>query len=133
MKLKERMTENLGLKALSLFLALLLWLSVTARMDGEVRIAVPVQLRNLSPQLLIVNRMPHVIDLRISGPKFLLMQLDKERLAVPLDLEGVGDGVVTFANLERTIPLSHGLRITRIYPSTIELKLEKTTGPSIRP
>ncbi|HEY6874412.1 MAG TPA: hypothetical protein VI298_16930 [Geobacteraceae bacterium] len=123
MNVPQMLTENLGLKALSLFLAVVLWLFVTLGMDGETGVTVPVRFQNLSPRLAIVNRTPIFLDLRIAGPKILLMQLDKQSLAATLDLGGVGEGTVMFANLERAVPLRSGLRITRVYPSALELKL----------
>ncbi len=125
MSTRERVAENFGLKALSLLLALLLWLSVTAARDGEVAIMVPVRIRNLAPQLALATKAPSSIELRVAGPKIQLLHLAKERLAADLDLQGVEEGSVTFADVARTVALPGGLRVTRIYPSTIELKLVK--------
>ncbi len=123
MSTRERVAENFGLKALSLLLALLLWLSVTAAKEGEVAVTVPVRISNLAPRLALSTKAPSSIELRIAGPKIRLLHLVKERLAASLDLQGVGEGSVTFADVARTVALPGGLRVTRVYPSTIELKL----------
>ncbi len=121
--MREGLAENFGLKALSLLLAALLWLSVTAAKEGEVAVTVPVRIRNLAPRLALATKAPISIELRIAGPKIRLLHLAKERLAADLDLQGVGEGGVTFADLARTVALPGGLRVTRVYPATIELKL----------
>lgn len=128
MSLREMVTENLRLKALSLLLAALLWLSVTSGTEGEAGVTVPVRFRNIPPQLSVGNATPIFVELRIAGPKLLLTRLKKERLAATLDLQGVGAGTVAFTRLESTIPLQNGLRITRINPAAIELELVKREG-----
>lgn len=125
MSVTEGITENLGLKALSLFLAMALWLFVTAGMEGEVAVTAPVRYRNLSPQLSLGSKTPPAVELTITGPAALLWQLDTERLTATFDLQGLGEGSVAFTNLERTLHLRNGLRVTRIHPSTIEFKLVK--------
>ena len=119
----QRLTENLGLKALSLMLAVLLWLSVTGATEGEMAIRVPVHLRNLAPQLFVMSKVPHAVELRVAGPKIQLMRLVGDHVSVSLDLQGVGAGNVTFADLERTVVLPVGLRVTRVYPATIDMNL----------
>ncbi len=121
--MRERLAGNFGLKVLSLLLAALLWLSVTAATEGEVAVKVPVHIRNLAPRLALATKAPSSIELRIAGPKIRLLSLAKERLATDLDLQGVGEGGVTFADVARYVALPGGLRVTRVYPATIELKL----------
>lgn len=124
--MRERLAENFGLKALSLLLAALLWLSVTAAREGVVAVMVPVRIRNLAPRLALSTKAPSSIELRIAGPKIRLLHLAKERLTADLDLQGGGEGGVTFADVARTVALPGGLRVTRVYPATIELKLVRT-------
>ncbi len=127
MSMKEMVTGNLGLKALSLFLAAALWLFVTMGMEGEEGIRVPVRITNVPSRLSIENQAPAVVDLRIAGPKILLMRLDKERLASTLDLQGAGVGDVAFPDLAGTVRLPSGLRVTRISPANVSLKLVERT------
>lgn len=126
MNVKETFTNNAGLKALSLFLAAALWSSVTLRQDGEARLKVPVALKNVPAQMTVADTPPPVIELDVTGPKIVLLGLPKERLTALLDLQGVGEGPVSFINLDRTVHLPSGLRIIRIQPAHIELKLVKT-------
>jgi len=126
MRLTDTFTDNFGLKALSLFLAVVLWLSVALRQEGEVRLTVPVALKNIPSQLAVAGMPPSVIEFEITGPKIDLMKLRKELLTATLDLKGVGEGLVSFTNLEKAVQLRSGLRVMRIQPSTIELKLVKS-------
>jgi hypothetical protein len=125
MSLMDTFKSNLGLKALSLLLAALLWFSLTFRHDEEVRLTVPVVLKNIPPQLAVAGSPPTAVELDVSGPKILLANLTKERLSATLDLGGVGEGTVSFANLDKTVRLRSGLRVIRVQPATLELKLVK--------
>jgi hypothetical protein len=129
MSIQERWCDNLKLKALALMLALLLWLFATTGAEGDLEIMVPVRLRNLPPQFSVGNKVPSVVELRIAGPKMLLWWLNRERPVITLDLQGVGEGSVAYVNLENYVHLQRGLRITRVYPATIELKIRKTESP----
>ena len=126
MSIRENWRDNLKLKALALILALLLWLLATTGAEGVLDIMVPVRLRNLSPQFSVGNKVPSVVELGIAGPKMLLWRLKWERPVIALDLQGVGEGSVAYANLESYVHLQRGLRITRVYPATIKLEIMKT-------
>ena len=125
MNVKEIFTNNAGLKALSLLLAAALWFSLTSRLDGEVRLKVPVVLKNLPAQLTVADTPPPLIELDVSGPKIVLLGLSKKRLTALLDLQGAGEGPVLFTSLDRTVHLPSGLRVIRVQPAQIELKLVK--------
>lgn len=125
MKLPGLFTENFELKALALVLATVLWFSVTMGQDGERGFTVPVETRNIPPGLAVSTVQPSVVELEISGPRFLLMTLRTDRLAIVLDLKGVGEGPVAFTNVERDIQLRKELRIVRVYPSKIDLTMVK--------
>jgi hypothetical protein len=125
MSLTDTFKRNLGLKALSLLLAALLWFSLTFGHDEEVRLTVPVVLTNIPPQLSVAGRPPTAVELDVAGPKILLVNLTHERLTATLDFGGVGEGTVSFVNLDRTVRLRSGLRVTRVQPAALELKLVK--------
>jgi hypothetical protein len=126
MSIQERWFGNLKLKALALILALLLWLLATTGAEGDLEIMIPVRLQNLSPRFSVGNHMPSVIEFRIVGPKMLLWRLKGEHPVLALDLKGVGEGSVKYVNLENYVHLQRGIRITRVYPATIELEIMKT-------
>jgi len=125
MSWREACTHNLGLKVLSLFLAALLWLFVTAGQEAELDLQVPVLFENLPVGLTIGNQPPSLLDLRLAGPKIQLMRLQRERLAVALDLKNAGEGSIGFPNPEKSIRLPDGVRVTRVTPAAIEARLVK--------
>jgi hypothetical protein len=125
MRLTDYITVNFGQKALALILAIILWFSVTMGQEGEAEYIVPVVPVNV-PSGLKIDRVPKKIEFEITGPRYLLMRLGKDRLTVRLDLKGSGEGPILLTGLDRSIKLRRGLRVTRIHPSTIELNMVKT-------
>lgn len=126
MSLQDKIFKNLDLKALSLLLAVVLWLFVTFETGtAEVDITVPVVLKNLSPGLMVAGRPPSRVDIRIAGSKIMLLRVRPDRFVVPLDLKGVNEGTVVFSALGKTLRLPAGVRAIRVYPSTIELRLAR--------
>jgi YbbR domain-containing protein len=125
MSWRETVTKNLGLKALSLLLAALLWLFVAADRESEREIAVPVVYRNLSPALAIVNKPPSRLDLWVAGPKIMLMRLNADRLTIFLDLKNAGEGATSFPGPEKAVHLPEGVRVTRVTPASVEVSLAR--------
>jgi YbbR domain-containing protein len=125
MNVREMLTHNLGLKVLSLFLAIVLWLFVAAGMETEIGLVLPVVFAHLSPDLAVVNRPPARIDVRLAGPRILLLKLKAERLPVLLDLQGVREGTTVFPAVEMAIRAPEGVRVTRVTPAAIEVRLAK--------
>lgn len=121
----RRLTENLFLKLLSLAFALILWFFVMGEQKQEVSYAVPLAIRNLSANLMVANEIPSQVDVRISGPRTLLMNLDPKDLGIAVDLKGLQPGVTSFRRLEELFNLPGALKITRLSPSFVDVRLER--------
>ncbi len=126
MKIREMLTHNLGLKTLSLFLAAVLWLFVSSGREAETELSLPVVLTNIPPGMTVTNRPPSRIDVRLAGPRILLLRLDARRLPVVLDLKGAGEGTTGFPEVEKGLRIPYGLRVTRVTPATVAVTLAKT-------
>jgi YbbR domain-containing protein len=125
MNVREMLTHNLGLKVLSLFLAMVLWLFVAAGKEAEIGLSLQIVFAHLSPGLAIVNGPPARIDVRLAGPRILLLKLKAERLPVLLDLQGIREGTTAFPAVEMAIRVPDGVRVTRVTPAAIEVRLAK--------
>jgi len=125
MNLREVLSHNLGLKVLSLFLAMVLWLFVAAGKETEIGLALPVVFAHLSPGLAIVNQPLPRIDVRLSGPRIMLLKFKTESAPVILDLQGAGEGTIAFPAMETAVRVPDGVRVTRVTPAAIEITLAK--------
>ncbi len=119
------LTENWSLKLISIVLAFLLWMFIMGERRLEVGYRVPLELQNLPPQLMVANEVPSLVDVRISGPRTLLMKVSPNDISIVVDLTDLKPGLTTFKRLEERLNLPSGLRVTRLSPSFIDLKLER--------
>ena len=113
------LVENWMMKLLSLVFALVLWFFVMGEQNLEQGYAVPVSLTNIPEGLIVSNDIPSLIDVRISGPRTILMNLQQRDLAINIDLKGLAPGVTSYKRLEERFNLSRNLKVTRTSPSVI--------------
>lgn len=118
-------TENWALKLLSLAFALMLWMFIMGERRLEVGYRVPLELQNIPKGLMIASEVPSLVDVRISGPRTLQMKVSPNDISIVVDLTDLKPGLTTFRQLEERLNLPGGLRVTRLSPSFIDLKLER--------
>ncbi len=119
------LTDNWTLKIISLIFALLLWMFIMGERRLEVGYPVPLELQSLPQGLMVANEVPSLIDVRVSGPRTLLAKISPNDISVIVDLSDLQPGLTTFKRLEERLNLPSGLRVTRLSPSFIDLKLER--------
>jgi len=122
MTVRETPGNSRLLMALSLFVAVLLWLFAAGEREGEIVLGVPLELVNLSPSLSFVNKPPSWIEVTVAGPRILLLRLRMQRQKIRLDLRGSREGITVYNGLGKSIRLEPGLHVTRLSPATIEVK-----------
>lgn len=124
-KLISLASGDWGLKLFSLMFALGLWLFVNAGQKAAERaVEVPLEFRNIPSDLMVANPGVSQVEVRVMGPPALLSTLDPDYLKVALDLDGARPGSSTFRLSPDFFNPPRGVRITRISPSVINLKLE---------
>ena len=121
----EKIFENWLLKLISLAFAIVLWFFVMGESRMEVNHIVPLEYVNLPEGLMIASEVPNSVALRINGPRALQVNLDQEDIVFRVDLKGVSAGVTSFKRLDETLDIPGGLKITRISPSYVDVRLEK--------
>src|SRR5713101_6413737 len=123
-RLRSLIVHNGTLKVFSLAFACGLWLLVNAgERDTEKSLLVPVELRNLPPQLVITGQRIDYVDLRVSGPHTLLSRLRSKKIT--LNLAGVRPGPSSFHIGADRLRLPRGVKIVRISPSQINLEIAR--------
>lgn len=121
--LRWLLLHNAGLKLLSVLGAIALWMFVNAgERDSEVALQVPVELRNVPANVMLVSPRVDFIDLLVRGPRTLLARIDAEHLSLALDLRGVRPGPAVFRIVGEALELPRGLEIVRLTPSEVTLE-----------
>ena len=116
---------RLGLKMFSLAVAVGLWFFVNVgQKPAERPFKVPLELRNIPPDVMVDNPALSEIEVRVMGPPALLSTIDSDDLKVVLDLDAARPGTSTFRLGADSFDPPRGVRVTRISPSIIHLKVE---------
>jgi YbbR domain-containing protein len=118
----DKIFKNWLLKFISLAFAVVLWFFVMGESRMEVNHIVPLEYENLPPKLMIASEVPNSVAIRISGPRALQMNLSPGDISLAVDLTGLSAGVT---RLEESLNIPSGLKITRISPSYVDVKLER--------
>jgi YbbR domain-containing protein len=123
-RLRHTRVENKGLKALSLLLAVLLFI-VSRQPVIDLRApGVPIEYRGLSPGVKIVSGAEQTVSVRLSGPRDIVRSLTPNQLRVIADLSGKepGERAVQLRVDESSLP--DNVEVVQIEPSSIRIKLE---------
>jgi YbbR domain-containing protein len=124
--LRRQIHQNLGLRIISLLLAVGLWIFVNAGQHSSVEMFnIPISYRGLPPGFVITNEHPDFIKIQLSGPQTLLSLVDPGRLTLKLDLGGVGVGQASFKIGLESFNVPRGTAVTSISPSQIVLDVDK--------
>ncbi len=121
----ESLTKNWTLKLLSLVFAMILWMFIMGERHLEVGYTVPLELQKIPKDLIISNQVPSLIDVRISGPRTLLMKVSPNDISITVDLSDLKPGLTTFKRLEERLNLPSGMRVTRVSPSFVDIRLDR--------
>jgi YbbR domain-containing protein len=131
-RIRQVFTYNIGLKILSLAIAFSIWFFVNfGERDTEETLKVPLELRNIPAHLMIASPTVDFTDLRVSGPRALLGRIDKNRVAITLDLGGVRPGPAVFRLDADSLNLPRGVKVLRITPAQVTLELERVAHKSV--
>ncbi len=126
--IKHFLLRNFALRAISVLIAVGLWLFVNAgQHEAQTSLLVPVEYHGLPTGLMVVNRRPDFVSLSISGPRTLLSLLDSSRLTVHMDLGGIGPGQADLKITPDMFRIPRQTTIDRISPSQITLDVDQVT------
>lgn len=120
--------RHIGLKILSLGLAVLLWYLVAGQTEAERSMRVPLEFQNMPEQLEIVGEPPSLVDVRLRGASGTLGQLRGGDLVALLDLGSARPGRRLFHLTPQSINTPAGVRVLQVLPATVSLSFEKSAS-----
>ncbi|MHB1012929.1 MAG: CdaR family protein [Desulfobacteria bacterium] len=124
--LRRFTSQNLGLKVLALALAVAAWWFVAGESKVLVSFNVPLEIRNLPKGMTITNKVEREVEVRLSGPSSLLSGMRPSEISAAVDLASGRAGRQYFTLDDRAVKVPPGTKVQRIYPSTIEVVLDRT-------
>jgi YbbR domain-containing protein len=124
--LKGLFTQNVFLKLISVFFAVILWwYFVTSERGGETALSIPLDFRNIPSSLIIFENPVESINIRISGPATLLRRLSPRDVKAIIDLSDAKAGISTFEIQPEHITLPRGLRVSMRSPASVMLRFDE--------
>jgi YbbR domain-containing protein len=123
---------NLGYKLLAVGVAFLLWGVSHTSSDIERGFDVPVVVRGISDDLVIINQSTDEVNVRIMGSRAALRNLSAAELEYPVEVTGAKPGTLEVDVDLGVLDLPRGARPVSRSPSQIELKLAQRGSKTIR-
>jgi len=123
--LRRIASRNLGLKVLALALAVAAWWFVAGESKVLVSFTIPLEIRDVPRGMTMTNKPERQVEVRLSGASSLLSGMRPSEISAAVDLSGgrTGRQIVTLG--ERAIKVPPGIRVQRVFPSSIEVILER--------
>jgi hypothetical protein len=116
--------ENLGLKLLSVALAVFLWAVVVGEQKVEVTMNIPLEVKGLPSDMVMVNEPVDTLEVRVRGPKTLVNTLS----AGEMGLEGLSKNFVEGDNLIDIRPgmirVPRGIAVVDVNPHRVRVILD---------
>ena len=124
--LRRVASQNLGLKILALALAVAAWWFVAGESKVLVSFTIPLEIRNVPKGMTITNKSDWQVEVRLSGPSSLLSGMRASEISAAVDLSAGHAGRQFFTLDDRAVKVPPGITVQRIYPSSIEVLLDRT-------
>ena len=119
------------LRVASLALAIVLWVIIAGRDTAERGLTVPVELRNVPPDLEITGDLVNTVDVRLRASPGLIESLDSDQVLAAIDLEGAEEGERIIQLTAEQIRVPFGFRVVKVTPSLLTLNLERTSSKTV--
>lgn len=128
--------HNLGLKLVSLGLAVGLWLAVARDpAPAEIVVELPIEFHHIPDNLEISSESIPQAQIRVRGPQRAIRRLQASDIHAEINLEGIGPGERTFDLTSQQIHQPHDLEVVQVIPSQVHLTIDHrlTRQVEIRP
>jgi len=116
--------RHIGLKAVSIALAALIWLIVSGEQVVERALRIPLEFTNVPSQLEIVGEPPNVVDVRVRGASGTLSRIAAGELVAVLDLVSARAGQRLFHLSAADVRAPFGVEVVQVLPSNLYMMFE---------
>jgi YbbR domain-containing protein len=123
---------NLGYKLVAVGVAFLLWGVAHSSSSIERGFDVPMVLRGLPDDLVIVEQSTGEVNVRIQGSRAALRNLSPADLEYPIEVSGAKPGVLKVEVDPMPLELPRGARVVSRSPSIVELTLARRGSKTVR-
>jgi YbbR domain-containing protein len=123
--------RHLGLKALSVVLALLLWMIVSGEEMVERGLRVPLELLQVPLGLELTGEVPATVDVRVRGASGTLSRVSTGDVVAVLDLRGARSGRRLFPLTPDQVRVPFGVEVVQVQPSALAMAFEPSASRQV--
>ena len=123
--------RHLGLKVLSVALAVLLWMVVAGEETVERGLRVPLELQQFPAGLELLGDVPTTVDVRVRGASGTLSRLSPGDVVAVLDLRGARAGERLFQLTPEQVRVPFGVEVVQVTPPTVAMVFETSASRSV--
>jgi YbbR domain-containing protein len=118
--------RHIGLKLLSVAIAVLLWMVIAGEETVERGLRVPLELQQFPPGLELLGDVPTTADVRVRGASGTLSRVALGDIVAVLDLRGARAGERLFHLTPEQVRAPFGVEVIQVTPPTVAVVFEKT-------
>jgi YbbR domain-containing protein len=123
--LRRRVFQNLGLKLLSLIVAIVLWLAVVRDPLAEVVVKIPIEFQHIPQSLDFTSEHIPQAEIRVRGPERTVHGLDQEDVHAVLDLANATPGEHTYDLNVRGVRVPRNVEVVQVIPAQLRINFDK--------
>lgn len=123
-RVKDLLFENFSYKMVSLFIALILWLTILGRRDFTLTKSIEVEMIPGNSQA-VISQSVDAIKVKVSGPRTALKKFMDSGIGqlMSVDISKLGDGDLDVQVPVRQIDVPFGVKIISVKPSVIRVRV----------
>ena len=120
--------RHLGLKALSLALAIVLWMMVAGEETVDRGLRVPLEMRQFPVGLQVAGEAPSTVDVRVRGASGVLSRLTPGDVVAVLDVADAKEGRQQFQMTPDRVRAPFGVEVVQVTPQSVAMIFERSSG-----
>lgn len=129
---KKGIFSNMGIKILSVAIAISLWIFVTYRGQSEIVIDVPLEFKNVPKNLELLRQTAKQISLNISGHERFLKALRPADIRVFVDLSNAKKGEsVYYLDKDNNIISPRIVKVVRMEPTSVKITFDESISKTV--
>jgi len=123
--------RHVGLKLLSVTLAIMLWMVIAGEETVERGLRVPLELQQFPAGLELLGDVPTTADVRVRGAAGTLSRLSPGDVVAVVDLRGARSGERLFHLTAEQVRAPFGVEVVQVTPSTVAVAFETAASRSV--
>ncbi len=134
-RIRHLLFDHIGLKLMSLVIAILMWYGVAREPVAEISIRVPVEFTRPPKGLDYTSDVVPQAQIRLRGPARVLRDLSPENVRAVIDLRGASAGEHTYDLTSDQIRVPRDVEVMQVTPSRLRLVFDQreTRQVAVRP